>query len=328
MKNRKLIAIVVTLSSVHFCASSALSADVPLNGESVVHFATVEEGQKFVTAHDMYVTNMSGFDRELRLKTAKPVSEQDYLAYASKQVLPWNAQDIDHCTVALNAAVKKMSRWKLPFPKVVTLIKSTGDDEAHTAHCRGDAVILPVAEISQTQDKLEPLIIHELFHILSRNNPELREKLYAVIGFEPTGTIDLPDELAPRRITNPDAPLSQHAVEITVNGRKMWVTPILSSNSEHYNPQRGGQLFDYLKIYLMAVEKHGDTWLWQSTGGKPILMDPKTTGGYFDRIGRNTNYIIHPEEIMADNFEFLVSGRKNLPSPKIASEIDRILSGK
>ena len=39
--------------------------------------------------------------------------------------------------------------------------------------------------------------------------------------------------------------------------------------------------------------------------------------GFYEQVGRNTDYVIHPEEILADNFEYLLIGRPNLPSPDI-----------
>ena len=35
---------------------------------------------------------------------------------------------------------------------------------------------------------------------------------------------------------------------------------------------------------------------------QPVLLDPEDLPDYHRRIGRNTNYIIHPDEILADNF--------------------------
>ena len=33
--------------------------------------------------------------------------------------------------------------------------------------------------------------------------------------------------------------------------------------------------------------------------------------GFYEQIQRNTNYIIHPDEILADNFIFLVQAKKD-----------------
>ena len=42
-------------------------------------------------------------------------------------------------------------------------------------------------------------------------------------------------------------------------------------------------------------------------------------------IGKNTEYIINPEEILADNFAYLVTQKKNLPNPEIIQKIAAIL---
>ena len=53
---------------------------------------------------------------------------------------------------------------------------------SNAAYCRRQAIILPASETKKSDDELRNLLTHELFHILSRANPELRDKLYAVIA--------------------------------------------------------------------------------------------------------------------------------------------------
>ena len=47
--------------------------------------------------------------------------------------------------------------------------------------------------------------------------------------------------------------------------------------------------------------------------------------GFAEQVGTNTDYIIHPEEILADNFVFLINGRVDLPSQRVVQEMGRIL---
>ena len=47
--------------------------------------------------------------------------------------------------------------------------------------------------------------------------------------------------------------------------------------------------------------------------------------GFFAQVGKNTRYIIHPEEILADNFALLVLRKRNLPSPAIIKKLKEIL---
>jgi hypothetical protein len=59
--------------------------------------------------------------------------------------------------------------------------------------------------------------------------------------------------------------------------------------------------------------------------GQPVLFDPAEIAGFHEQIGRNTRYIIHPEEVLADNFVFLVEGRIDLPTPRVVEEMGKIL---
>ena len=69
----------------------------------------------------------------------------------------------------------------------------------------------------------------------------------------------------------------------------------------------------------MAVELVGKRWQPVLSDGQPQLLDPKTTTSFHEQIGKNTRYIIHPDEILADNFVHLVNQTKDLASPEIVA---------
>ena len=60
--------------------------------------------------------------------------------------------------------------------------------------------------------------------------------------------------------------------------------------------------------------------------GQPHLLDAEKTASYHEQIGKNTRYIIHPDEILADNFVHLVNQTKDLPSPKIVASMRKKLA--
>jgi hypothetical protein len=45
-------------------------------------------------------------------------------------------------------------------------------------------------------------------------------------------------------------------------------------------------------------------------------------------VGRNTNYIIHPEEILAENFALLMMDKHDVPSPEILKKMQDVLGRK
>jgi hypothetical protein len=170
---------------------------------------------------------------------------------------------------------------------------------------------------------LKQLLAHELFHVVSRANPGLRDRLYRVVGFEPCGEVEHPAALRARRITNPDAPVNAHAIEVDVAGTKSWGVPILYSSASEFDPAGGKTFFSYLTFELLLIERTGDGGhrLLAGPDGQPRLVPIDKAGGYAERIGRNTGYVIHPEEIVADNFMLLVTGTAGAKSPGI---LDRL----
>ena len=59
--------------------------------------------------------------------------------------------------------------------------------------------------------------------------------------------------------------------------------------------------------------------------GKASIYKHEEVPDFYDKVGRNTNFDIHPEEIIADNFAFLMMGKKDLIDPDIAEEIEEWL---
>jgi hypothetical protein len=162
---------------------------------------------------------------------------------------------------------------------------------------------------------------------LSRHDNALRERLYAAIGFEKCSEIEFPKEFAKQKITNPDAPKNDHAIQVCVDDRQIKVVPVLFSNTP-YDLQKGGRFFDYLQFRLLAIERQTEASAPQPRreAGKPLMFAPSEVVGFFEQVGRNTNYLIHPEEILADNFADLVTGRTNWRSPDIRTKIVDVLN--
>ena len=70
----------------------------------------------------------------------------------------------------------------------------------------------------------------------------------------------------------------------------------------------------------------GTNWIPGRAGDALVMLDAANVPEYFTAIGLNTRYIIHPEEILADNFILLVRGERNVRTPKILEELKRTLA--
>lgn len=279
-------------------------------------FATQAQARTALVVRDEFVQRLSPFDRAGRLKTDADVSEQQYSDFVSLNVLPWDDRPSKkRVAQALISVARRLSDLGIALPKDILVIRTTGREEGGAAYTRGHAIVLPRTVLADLNKDLVQVVSHELFHILSRNNESLRTNAYKIIGFTPCPEFRFPPELADRRVTNPDAPRNDHWIEVQYGGTSVRAIPILYAGTPTYDPKRGGEFFDYLQFRLALI----------SPGAGPEsearFVDVGEVQGFFEQVGRNTDYIIHPEEILADNFALLFAKSSTVPTPGIPAAI-------
>jgi hypothetical protein len=294
---------------------------------TVVRFASPDKGREILTTDDVFTASLSRFDLQCRLNTNKEVQLADWKRFVVQHVRPWEKDEIETVTRSLKRLSKRLAGFQLPLPPVIRLVSTTGDEEAGAAYTRGTAIVLPSKVMKYQESQLDRLLAHELFHLLSRHDGAVRARLYGIIGFELCEPVELPRSLAPRRITNPDAPLSDCTIALTAaNGKTFTGVPILYSQDMQYDAAAGKSLFQSLVFRLLVVKRSGGRWEPMLTNGEPVVIDPHKEPVFIDKVGKNTNYIIHPDEILADNFVRLVMQDVDVPTPRIIDEMRRVLA--
>jgi hypothetical protein len=284
----------------------------PAAGAAKLALGSPEKGRVELTRRDDYIARLSPFDRSAKLKTDRAVDEATHLAFVGASVRDWGSSPHRQRVVDAAARVEqRLAALGVPAPEVV-IIRTTGDEEGGAAYTRGRAIVLPDPVLADPATDLARLIAHEAFHVMTRRDPALRDRLYRLIGFEPCPELVLPPELAARTIANPDAPRNAHQIKVVYQGREVWAVPLIYSSAAKYDPARGGTFFDYLQFSLALRE--------------PFRLVPvNEVQGYFEQVGRNTGYIIHPEEILADNFAFAVVEKPGLPDPALPARVLDVL---
>ncbi len=292
-----------------------------------VVFASAAEAKSILAANDSYMAGMSPFDRQARMQTDRTVSAAEFVAFYSSAAMEWEGSEKARIGAAWKKIQPAVTALGLPLPDKVYIIKTSGREEADAAYTRANAVILPPAMLDTTDAELQKLLAHELFHVATRANPGLARQLYDTIGFHYCGEVQLPSNVAARRISNPDTPQNNSCIQVKVGGKSVQAMPILVSTSETYDMARGGTFFDYLALAFLLVETPA------GSSTPQILHDAhglrvaglNDLSGFFEQVGENTKYIIHPEEILADNFALLVTGARNVPSPKVLAQMKAVL---
>jgi len=290
---------------------------------AITVFATPDQGRAALSAHDDFVARLSPFDRAARTKSSAPVSEAEYLEFIKANVIEWTDGERERVAAALERVRHLLHTAGLTFPDPLMLIRTTGNEEGGAAYTRGGAIVLPNDMLRESDDSLTHLLSHETFHVISRYNPTLREKLYRTIGFEACPEFAFPADLASRKITNPDAPRNDHRIKVVYQDQPRWAIPVLYADRAAYDAQRGGQFFDYMRFRLALQDDSDDTHT--GSAHAPQFVEVKDVHGFFEHVGRNTQYIIHPEEILADNFALAISSQPVVASPWIPKEMLRIM---
>ncbi len=322
------VAIPILAASLLFLfGASAFGQTLELRSGTTVRFATVEEGSKALHVQDEFVDRLSPFDRSARTKTEGEVSTSAYLDFVGSQVKAWTDAEQQTLRDFLTSAKPKLEWMSVPLPAEILFVKTSNDDEGGNPYTRGAAIVLPERVLQGADAKLDHVVLHELFHVLSRHNPSLRAKLYAIVGFEMCNEIALPDSLAPRRVTNPDAPRMDVMIEVEHQGKRVRTTPVLVSKVEKFSRADIRPFpMGYLDFMFAELEEKSGKWSIRSADGAAVLLDPMSIKGFFEKVGRNTPYIIHPEEILADNFVIAVTEPANVPTPRVVKELKAALS--
>lgn len=300
--------------------------DVPIVGQVAARFATAEEGAAALAAEDDFTRSLSRFDLQSRLQKGGDATIGQWRDFVAGEVRPWEERHVKQVSESLERLRPRLEKFNLPLPPTILLVHTTGKEEGGAAYTRGAAIVLPDKVLAYPRAEFDRILIHELFHVLSRHQPMLRSELYAIIGFQTCPPIALPASLADRKLTNPDAPLIDCHIELTAGGNKTFIAaPILYASAKQYDPKAGGTFFKYLTFRLMVIEKHDGQWRPVMKGEQPVVIDAAKEPAYFEKIGRNTRYIIHPDEILADNFVHLVLGETNVATPRILDSMGRVL---
>lgn len=292
----------------------------------MLRFATVDEAAEVLTARDAFARQLSKFDLQCRLQTDAPVTLDDWAKSVRQEIMAWDKAEIERVAAAAARVRAGLAKYRLPLPKTILLIRTTGKEEADAAYTRSHAIVLPSKLMSSPPAKLDALLLHELFHVMSRHDRDTRRALYKIVGFEVCEPIPLPPSLVDRKLTNPDAPAIDCYIELEVDGKTITAAPILYASAKQFDPKQGGSLFRYLTFRLLVISKKDGVWTTVFHDEQPTVIDPRKLPAYFEKIGKNTGYVIHPDEILADNFTYLVTGRAKLETPRIIDEMQRVLA--
>ena len=271
--------------------SDVLPAETPLTlAGAPVRFLSRAEAARFLGEADGFTEALGDFDRSFRMRTTRRVDDAAFRALAAGEARELTAEQEAGWRAAIATLDARLSGLALPMPKELLVLATSGDEELGAgAYTRRNAIVFTAADDGASRPRVG-LLAHELFHVLSRSSAAFRDRMYALVGFHPCRGVRIPPEIDATRLTDPDAHALTHCTEVARGEETRTLCPVLTLGASLTDALALPSWFGALDIALLPAE--GD--------GAPPWRDED--GRFRASLAHNTDYGIHPEEMLADNF--------------------------
>lgn len=240
--------------------------------------------------------------------------KQAYINYLEDDVAPFSDEDKALITLvedSINVLLKNVNpKWlKRDIYLVKLNAKAYGEGVFYT---RDNGIYIPYSELNEENlGGLISVFLHEIYHIMSRYSEDFRRSSYKLIGFEAVeGQLDFPKELDRRILLNPDGVNMAYAITLKTENEEdkpIKAISVIHTNTPNYSETKPA-FFSYIQFDLFQIEPKDDGYKVNISEEIGPMVTPDIPDLYypsfFEQIYDNTQYIIHPDEIMADNFMF------------------------
>lgn len=289
-------------------------------------YASAENGRELLLANTKYYENFTQNDIDFRLKKSNGILNE-LLDVSTSEISDFNFIEkyIIDCRIAKMKRTLEKNGYELPQIEEIVFVKTDMTVEmGASGYTHGTEVYLNstnilVSLIPGAGEYFDKLLWHELFHCLTRCNPEFREQMYALIHFTVADSdYELPPCVQDYCISNPDVEHHDSYATFIIDGQEIncftaWIT------TKNYAETKSG-FYDCNTTALIPID------------GTDAYYLSKQASNFDDVFGTNTGYVIDPEECMADNFAFAmlygVEGENDqgYPNPEIIQGIIDIMS--
>lgn len=304
------------------CAAIAIVLAPPAHAQAPTRLvlATPETAAAAFVADDAFMAALTPADLSIRLKRTDSPTAADLAVHYSANIAAWDEAERARLEAAFARVGERLMGLEAWLPDEIVVVKTTSEFESGLPHTRGAAISMG-ARLPPQDAQLDEVLFHEVFHVLSRAaSEEGRDALYGVIGFERCARLELPADTEARMFTNPDAPIVAHAAPLSAP--HLLATPILVADPPHYDPAKT-RIFEYFEVEIVALRR--DEQGVCAPAADVALTRDEMLAGIFARAGGNTDYVFHPEELMADNFAQMMMGRADAPNPEIYDRLAAVL---
>ena len=286
--------------------------------------ASADETRKLMQSNTEYYAKMNQMDIDWRVrKEGSTLAELQTMAW--QQTRDWTDAEREFMATIVGMITDSLNSigCQLPVPSEIVFAKTTQAEEGGAGgytikniiflgEMSVQACLPDTARTAQENQLLQrwfaELVAHELFHCVTRNSPAFRQKMYALIGFTVMDhDITFPEAITQRMGINPDVEHLDNYAYFTINGTKRRCELILLYDKSwaEASAEKGNQIifFQFVKPGLVPLDDMSKVY------------DVTEASDFWTVVGHNTEYVISPEECMADNFSYAVVRGINPATP-------------
>ncbi|MEM6964590.1 MAG: hypothetical protein AAF573_07485 [Bacteroidota bacterium] len=264
-----------------------------------------------------YFTQVNKLDMSIQMgknyatEVSKDAILKDYVGFLKNDVLDFSKEEMEFVNGVFKEAYALCNKVSTNiFPKEIKLIKTHGNHYGDGAYyTRESCIVIPKNELEKpNRENFLETMLHEISHIYTRYHPEKRKALYELIGFKSLGdrsNLLIKDGLNDKILLNPDGINFAYFIDLKErDGRPYSAVPIIFSKEKAYKEYKK-DFFQYLDFSLYKIRiNHSARVISDAEGNSTVKMND--VPDFFEQITDNTDYIIHPDEIIADNFMYVV----------------------
>lgn len=283
-----------------------------------------KEGKKLILNRDSYINNLTQLDLDCRCHK-RGATLDEYLKLCEDSVLDFSDEETYTISDMLCEIGRELNRrgMVLPFVNRIDLVKTSGKEENDTfGYTRNNTIYICQGAFDKGDGFVEHLLVHELFHVLTRNCSEFKKSLYGIIGFAVEEKFfDYPETRLGYFVSNPDVCNQVCHAKMFVGFREYDMVTMTFCR-HRYN---GGGFHNYYRPYFFAIDENHE-FLRDEEGELFVFNFQQIAESYLAHIGRNTHYCANPEEALAENFVTAVLGTtEDIPNPEIIDSIRKTM---
>jgi hypothetical protein len=293
--------------------------------QTTFEFLNAEAAATVLRTQDDYVLATGDLERRAKTHSTRAVSQPEYAAALGQTAKDWTPAERSRVEAELSRLSAFVDQVRWDKPAKLYFIRASAALEDNLPHTRAQAIVLPDSAFAMPRSTFTSMLAHEAFHVLTRYNPLFKEQSYQHIGFEQCSAVRLTKEIEQLKITNPDTPVSQHTISVRYQGQEVHALPFIGFESATIDTSTG--FIDKLRVRWLTVERDDKVCTLDAVTVADHSAPPEELQGLFEKIGRNTHYLFHAEEILAENFAAIYMsslGGKSLdqyPSPKLLQSL-------